>query len=50
MVEIGIAEYFDIGAALGIIGTMFVVLYYSRKQAQGYNTRYRNGDRMSSLL
>jgi len=35
MVEIGIAEYFDIGAALGIIGTMFVVLYYSRKQAQG---------------
>ena len=35
MVEIGIAEYFDMGAALGIIGTMFVVLYYSRKQAQG---------------
>jgi hypothetical protein len=27
MVEIGIAEYFDMGAALGIIGTMFVVLY-----------------------
>ena len=35
MVEIGIAEYFEMGAALGIIGTMFVVLYYSRKQAQG---------------
>ncbi|HEY9386624.1 MAG TPA: hypothetical protein VIP70_06265 [Nitrososphaeraceae archaeon] len=35
MVEIGIAEVFDMGAALGIIGTMFVVLYYSRKQAQG---------------
>jgi hypothetical protein len=30
MVEIGIAEYFDIGAALGIIGTMFVVLYGKR--------------------
>ncbi|MDQ3840712.1 MAG: hypothetical protein M3297_15770 [Thermoproteota archaeon] len=35
MVEIGVAEYFDIGGALRIIGTMFVVLYYSRKQAQG---------------
>src|SRR5215207_1837445 len=35
MVEVGIAEYFSIGEALGIIGTMFVVLYYSRKQAQG---------------
>jgi hypothetical protein len=36
MVDIGIAEYFDIGAALGIIGTMFIVLYFSRKQAQGF--------------
>src|ERR671933_2649239 len=34
MVEIGIAEYFGIGEALGIIGTMFVVLYFSRKQMQ----------------
>src|ERR671923_1838072 len=34
MVEVGIAEYFSIGEALGIIGTMFVVLYYSRNQAQ----------------
>jgi hypothetical protein len=34
MVEVGIAEYFDIGEALGIIGTMFVVLYFSRKQMQ----------------
>jgi hypothetical protein len=32
MVEVGIAEYFGIGEALGIIGTMFVVLYFSRKQ------------------
>ena len=31
---IGIAEYFGIGEALGIIGTMFVVLYFSRKQMQ----------------
>jgi hypothetical protein len=28
MVEVGIAEYFSIGEALGIIGTMFVVLYF----------------------
>jgi hypothetical protein len=34
MVEVGIAEYFGIGEALGIIGTMFIVLYYSRKQTQ----------------
>jgi hypothetical protein len=29
MVEVGIAEYFDIGEGLGIIGTMFTVLYFS---------------------
>src|SRR5918996_3935754 len=34
MVEVGIAEYFGIGEALGIIGTMFIVLYFSRKQMQ----------------
>jgi hypothetical protein len=34
MAEIGIAEYFGIGEALGIIGTMFIVLYFSRKQMQ----------------
>jgi hypothetical protein len=34
MVEVGIAEYFGIGAAIGIIGTMFVVLYFSRKHMQ----------------
>jgi hypothetical protein len=38
MVEVGIAEYFSIGEALGIIGTMFVVLYYSRNQAQSLST------------
>ena len=32
MVEVSIAEYFSIGGALGIIGSMFVVLYFSRKQ------------------
>ena len=34
MVEVGIAEYFGIGEAIGIIGTMFVVLYFSRKHMQ----------------
>jgi hypothetical protein len=34
MVEVGIAEYFGMGEALGIIGTMFIVLYFSSKQMQ----------------
>jgi hypothetical protein len=34
MVEVGLAEYFGIGEALGIIGTMFVILYFSRKHIQ----------------
>ncbi len=36
MVEIGIVEIIDMGGALGIIGTMFIVLYFSRKQSQGF--------------
>jgi hypothetical protein len=34
MTEIGLAEYFGMGEALGIIGTMLIVLYFSRKQMQ----------------
>jgi hypothetical protein len=34
MVEVGIAEYLGVGEAIGIIGTMFVVLYFSRKHMQ----------------
>jgi hypothetical protein len=34
MAELGIAEYFDMAEALGIIATLFVVLYFSRKQMQ----------------
>jgi hypothetical protein len=34
MVEVGIAEYFGMAEALRIIGTMFVVLSFSRKQTQ----------------
>ena len=37
MVEIGIFEIIELGAPLGIIATLFVVLYFSRKQAQGFN-------------
>ena len=32
--EFGLVEYFEIGEVLGIIGTLFVVFYYSRKQMQ----------------
>src|SRR5919197_3428604 len=34
MAELGIAEYFGMAEALGIIATLFVVLYFSRKQMQ----------------
>jgi hypothetical protein len=34
MTELGIVEYFDMGEVLGIIATLFVVLYFSRKQMQ----------------
>ena len=32
MVEVGLEQYFGMGEAIGIIATMFVVLYFSRKQ------------------
>ena len=34
MVEIGLAEYFGMAEAIGIIATMLVVLYFSRKQME----------------
>ena len=34
MVEVGIAEYFGMAEAIGIIAAVFVVMYYSRKQMQ----------------
>ena len=34
MAALGIAEYFGMAEALGIIATLFVVLYFSRKQMQ----------------
>jgi len=34
MTEIGIAEYFGIGEAVGIIATLFVIMYFSSKEMQ----------------
>jgi hypothetical protein len=34
MSELGLVEYFSMAEALGIIATMFIVLYFSRKQTQ----------------
>ena len=35
MSEFGIAEYFSMAEALGIIATLFVITFFSRKQMQG---------------
>ena len=34
MSEIGLVEHFGMGEAIGIIATLFVILYFSRKQTQ----------------
>ena len=34
MSELGLVEYFSMAEALGIITTMLIVLYFSRKQTQ----------------
>jgi hypothetical protein len=34
MTELGLAEYFGMAEALGIVATLFVILYFSRKQMQ----------------
>src|ERR671927_1068333 len=34
MAELGLTEYFGMAEALGIIATLFVILYFSRKQMQ----------------
>jgi hypothetical protein len=34
MTEIGLAEYFGMGEAIGIIATLFVILYFSKRQMQ----------------
>ena len=55
MVEVGIAEYFSMAEALGIIATLFVILYFSRKQMQSLSvdieTKILNDmyDRMNGL-
>jgi hypothetical protein len=37
MPELGLAEYFSMAEALGIIATLFVILYFSKKQTQSLN-------------
>ncbi len=55
MAEVGIAEYFSMAEALGIITTLFVILYFSRKQMQSLSvdieTKVLNDmyDRMNGL-
>ena len=34
MTEIGLAEYSSMAEAIGIISTLFVILYFSKKQMQ----------------
>ena len=34
MSELGLVEYFSMAEALGIIATMLIILYFSRKQTQ----------------
>ena len=34
MSEIGLVEYFGMAEAIGIIATLFVILYFSKKQMQ----------------
>jgi hypothetical protein len=55
MAEVGIAEYFSMAEALGIIATLFVILCLSRKQMQSLSvdieTKILNDmyDRMNGL-
>lgn len=46
MVEIGIVEIIGMSGALGIIGSMFIVLYFPKKQPEGFTldieTKIRN--------
>ena len=34
MAELGMVEFFEIGEAVGIVATLFVMFYISRKQMQ----------------
>ena len=40
MTEIGLAEYFGIGEALGIFGTMFVTSIFLEEAITGFVGRY----------
>jgi len=40
MTEIGLAEYLGMGEAIGIIGTLFVIMYFSNKQIQSLSVDF----------
>jgi len=42
MVEIRLVDYFVVGEAIGIVATLLVSFYYSRKQMQKALNRHRN--------
>jgi hypothetical protein len=42
MVELGLVDYFVMGEAIGIVATLLVSFYYSRKQIAKALNRYRN--------
>ena len=44
MVEIGIVEIISMGGALGIIGTMLIVLYLLEEASTGIHSGYRIKD------
>jgi hypothetical protein len=50
MVEVGIAEYFSMAEALGIIATLFVVMYFSRKQMQSLNDLDEKVRKMAEII
>jgi hypothetical protein len=37
VIEIGLAEYFSMAEAIAIIATLFVILYFSKKQMQSHS-------------
>ena len=36
MAELALVDYFVMGEAIGIVATLFVLFYYSRKQMQSF--------------
>jgi hypothetical protein len=43
MSELGLAEYFGMAEALGIIATLFVILYFSKTNAESISRHPNKG-------